>query len=431
MNTQLVAQPPGSTVQPTALPARLRCAFLVLVVGIAGVVFSSSPAAAQAADDTCSVTLYTSTLENNVYASWSPVRSGDQLIAEFDDGSTEFTAWHTDALAGPVTIGRQPSDVFDPNKVTGFFVSRSSLVGGGTVPCALTVDGDPTNVPPATRRPDACQASVDGNIATITWTAAPEDQASRYLLEANGEWAGSTAASGGETSFVVSPVSARYGVKVRDVLGNFTHPRACTVTTPPPIEPPPAFGEPVRPVSCMVEVNGSSASIDLVAADADNASRYLLYRRENQQPWQWTASVPAPELSFTWQQADGVDYEYAVKTRGFENNFTALTECDDGSGVEPPPPLPGVAPAACSTVEQSAGAFEITFTPAPTDNAARYLLYRSEDGGSWQWTASISADAPLLFVYDDVAAGVSYDFAVKTRGTDNTFTRLTACPMRD
>jgi len=88
--------------------------------------------------------------------------------------------------------------------------------------------------------------------------------------------------------------------------------------------------------------------------------------------------------------------------------------------------VPGpVAPTSCS-VTRSGNVATITFTAASADNAERYLLYRTEDGGSSQWSASILSSADPSFAFTETD-GVTYRYGVKTRGAHNTFTGLTAC----
>jgi len=184
-----------------------------------------------------------------------------------------------------------------------------------------------------------------------------------------------------------------------------------------------AQGSAVRPVSCSVATTATGAAVAFDAAAGDNAARYLLYRTEDGGGWLWSGSIAAdapPRL--TWAETAGVDYAYAVKTRGVGGDFTALTECGDG---EPVVEGPGVAPVSCSA-SVFGGASDIVFTAAADDNAARYLLYRSEDGGGWLWSGSISANAPKMLSWDETA-GITYAYAVKTRGTDGGFSGLTEC----
>lgn len=177
-----------------------------------------------------------------------------------------------------------------------------------------------------------------------------------------------------------------------------------------------------RPSSCAVATTGGTAVIEFTPRADDNAARYLLYRSENGVTWQWSGSVgtDAP-AEFSWDETPGIDYAYAVKTRGVGGDFTVLTECGDGqAAVEGP----GVAPESCA-VERAGGVASVTFDAVADDNAARYLLYRNEDGTGWQWAASISANA-TEFTWDE-NAGVDHAYAVKTRGTDGGFSGLTEC----
>jgi len=181
----------------------------------------------------------------------------------------------------------------------------------------------------------------------------------------------------------------------------------------------------IKPVSCVTSTVESAAEVAFEPAADDNAARYLLYRSENSGDWQWTDSIAvAGGSTFSHAQDPNVVYTYAVKTRGIDDDFTALTRC---GGAEPVVIGPGIAPASCVAADPVEGLADITFVAAANDNAARYLLYRSEDvGASWLWSGSIIATAEPVVSFAE-SAGTRYLYGVKTRGTDDTFTPLTRC----
>lgn len=180
----------------------------------------------------------------------------------------------------------------------------------------------------------------------------------------------------------------------------------------------------VRPASCEVSFLGGIATIDFVPAADDNASRYLLYRNEDDRTNLWSASISATSApTFTWEQTQGSNYSYGVKTRSTTNDFSDLRNCGDDDGL---PPLPGVAPVSCTAQPAVDGVRSITFVAADFDNASRYLLYRSENGGGWSWSGVIFAGSEPVLTWTETP-GVDYTYAVKTRGLDEGFTGLTEC----
>lgn len=200
-------------------------------------------------------------------------------------------------------------------------------------------------------------------------------------------------------------------------------------------------GVPVAPEFCTVTIDGSTATIKLKESSGGGSYKYLLYRSEDGGPSQWSASVVSTELTdfdlvrgstaFTWEQTPGVTYAYEVQTRNLLGDFSGRTPCAD---VTRPPgaALPPADCAATATVDANR-TIEFNRSMSPPgqdagDNASRFLLYRSEDGGAWQWSGSIAATAPQTFTWVETP-GVEYAYGVKTRGTDGRFTALTECTV--
>jgi len=174
---------------------------------------------------------------------------------------------------------------------------------------------------------------------------------------------------------------------------------------------------------CVTAPAAGTYELEAIVKAADSRSDSFYITVGDAEPFTWhipnspDSQVRQVPASFALAEGDNV-----VR---FHHRETG-TELDRFEFAERAAPVPGpVAPTSCR-VTHSDGVATITFTPAADDNAVRYLLYRTENGGSSQWSASIPASADPSFAFIE-ADGVTYEYSVKTRGANNTFTGLTSC----
>jgi len=399
------------------------------------------PAACSAAESpsrTVHQTVYTPAADDNAsrYAFYRS-ENGGPFVAVTDHSEFSAPRFDFEAEEGVTYTYAVRSRRDDP----GVAVYSPLRVCDGTLtrPAGIIDPGPPT-------MPTSCSVRlVDGDIR-VTYVPAADDNAVRYLLyrtryipdgrqkegfpplppiRVGADWAGSVPVTDPLTNFTIDAIAGEsygYEVKTRGSDGGFTTARICDGI----IEVPDNPNQVLMPLSCWIYINEGVTRVGFRTDLFDNAERYLLYRSENGGPSLWTKSIAADDaVYFTVELAAGVTYRFSVKTKGTDGSFTAGRPCENE--ISGPPIASGPArPASCAATLDGAAA-AVAFDPAADDAASRYLLYRSEDGGSWLWTASIAAaDAASGFRYG-LSAGTTYRFAVKTKGTDGTFTALREC----
>jgi fibronectin type 3 domain-containing protein len=261
-------------------------------------------------------------------------------------------------------------------------------------------------------RPTSCTAvEVDGAVA-VTWTPAADDNAARYVVRRIRDagtlsWAAAVQQPGStwtDTGVVIGS-EYRYRVETVNAAGDISARRACA---PNPITV--AGTAPVAPTTCTVSPTASTAQVSWTRAGNDNADRFIVRRSRNGAASSWAASIAVPLAA--WTDASvvvGSSYSYSVQSVAGPNLSAATTCVPDPvviTGAQP------VAPAAC-TVSQVGGNVAVSWTRAGNDNATRFVVRRSRNGGADSWAASVNVPG-TAWTDSNVANGSSYRYTVTT-----------------
>ena len=166
---------------------------------------------------------------------------------------------------------------------------------------------------------------------------------------------------------------------------------------------------PVAPLSCVANGQGTgSSTISWTRAADDNATAFVIERQRGAGAWFWLARPAVPATSFTdSSRVVGAVYNYRVKTQSAGVNSSNRVCSNTGGGTAP------VAPLDC-TVEGAGISVNVWWTRSNADNAARFVVERRRDQGSWFWLGRV--DTPANSITDNNRlAGATYEYRVRTQ----------------
>jgi len=255
--------------------------------------------------------------------------------------------------------------------------------------------------------PAACAAvEVGTNDVSLTWPSVP--YASDYVVYRNNVWLAKVPASSLSYTDLTPAVGPTYTYSVATQSGGVnSNPRQ---TCNPSITFAP--DTPVMVSSCAVSESGGSASVSWVRAGNDNASAFIVYRSRDGGQFYWRAKVNVPGTSFVdGNVSAGSSYTYRILTQGAGQN-SAPRGCSPsvtiGAGSAP------VTVASCDAVA-AGGNRVVSWVRAGNDNAERFIIHRSRNGGPFYWLARV--DIPgTSYTDSSVVAGSTYAYRVTTQG---------------
>ncbi len=267
----------------------------------------------------------------------------------------------------------------------------------------------PADPPPPA--PTACTALLEGSNIRLSW--GPSDGADRYVVRRsrNGgslSWLARVDAPGVSRLDTSTVVGSSYAYTVEAINSDGTSARTdCG----------PAITIPSQgisaPASCTATVGATEYTITF--AGVANANRYVIRRSRDGGAPSWLGRVTAPGTSFTRDLPPlGSVYTYTIEAISGSGEVSLPTSCGtiDRTSV-----LGGaIAPTSCVATQTSATRYDLSWTPAANDNAVRYVVRRSRDGGAYGWAGSITA--PGTSFTNTAPAGSSYAYTVEARGAD-------------
>ncbi len=183
---------------------------------------------------------------------------------------------------------------------------------------------------------------------------------------------------------------------------------------------------PVTPAACSVTlVNGNQARVTWTRAANDNASRFVVRRSRNGGQSFWAGRVDAPATAFTnTNLANGSTYTYTVETQTAGGQNSTARSCS-GSAT-PGNGSVAVAPSACSASLVNGNQARVTWTRAANDNASRFVVRRSRNGGQSFWAGRVDAPA-TTFTNTNLANGSTYTYTVETLSAGGDRSAVRAC----
>ena len=306
------------------------------------------------------------------------------------------------------------------------------LVAGALVPLPSIAFAAPAPIPPLSCSVDRTPGASS---AVITWDRADNDNATRFVVERSangGSWHWAAKADAPRISVTNTGLSANstYTYRVFTKAGSVKSARinCAAAADPEPPAPPPAPppGAPIPPLSCSVDrtPGASSAVITWDRADNDNATRFVVERSANGGSWHWAAKADAPRISVTnTGLSANSTYTYRVFTKAGSVK-SARINCAAAADPEPPAPPPApppgapIPPLSCS-VDRTPGASSavITWDRADNDNATRFVVERSANGGSWYWAGR--TNPPVTeFTNVGLTSSRTYAYRVFTKTAD-------------
>jgi hypothetical protein len=180
----------------------------------------------------------------------------------------------------------------------------------------------------------------------------------------------------------------------------------------------------VAPTSCLATSVNGEVSLTWVRAADDNAESFVIRRSRNGSAFSWAARVNEPATSWTDTSVSQATYAYQVETVSFDGS-RAVTTCGPDGGVVVVPPVTAVAPVSC-VASQVGGDVVVSWVRAAGDEASRFIVRRSRDGGAFGWAASVNAPATS---WTNVAvAPATYAYRVETVAADNSRATTTCGP---
>ncbi len=298
---------------------------------------------------------------------------------------------------------------------------------------ARDADGNVSHVltPPETKpgEPQSCFATgIASDEVRVTWTEGTPATAERHVIRRsrnNGSfyWAGSNTGA----SWVnrgLNPGNYSYQVAARNNVGTSgwvdCGPTGGVAITA-------ASTLPVRPVSCWAaKVSPTEIQVTWSAALNDNATKYIVKRARDGATTFFWAGAPAASPWSNPGVSSGT-YAYTVQAR----NGSGISEprvCGPNGGVvldaadaNPDP----VRPTACTATKISATEVRIDWTRAQNDNATRFVVRRSRNGGTAFWATAAAAPA-RTWTNTGIASPGTYRYTVEARN-DNGTSAAAAC----
>ncbi len=179
---------------------------------------------------------------------------------------------------------------------------------------------------------------------------------------------------------------------------------------------------PIAPASCSMVRTGSTIDLNWTPAANDNAERYVLRRSRNSGTTYWAGIALPPATTFTQSGlSTSSTYEYWVETKSPAGTFSNRTECESNT----PPPAAPVAPTACTAV-RTGNTIQLDWTRAANDNAERFVLRRSRNGGTTYW-AGIALPPATTFTQSGLSTSSTYEYWVETKSPQEAFSSRTEC----
>ena len=271
--------------------------------------------------------------------------------------------------------------------------------------------------------PLACYATVSGiDSLDITWSAANNDNADDYVIRRskNGGslfWTAKVPTPGSSwTNNNVAPGTYSYTVETVSDEGAVAQ-TICGPTGGVTLAAPAVLA----PSSCSTVLVGTDdIDVDWVPAANDQAVSYVVRRSKNAGSFYWAAKVNAPATTWTNSSVGIGGYSYTVEAVGADGS-NAMTTCGPAGGVVVAGPA-AVAPVSCSAALAGSD-IDVTWVAAANDQAVKYVVKRSKNGGSFYWAAMIPAPgaawtntgmAPGSYVYSATAIASNGSSATTT-----------------
>lgn len=93
---------------------------------------------------------------------------------------------------------------------------------------------------------------------------------------------------------------------------------------------------PLAPAECSVVRAGNEASVSWVAANKDNAERYVIRRKRDDGEWYWAGAVFSGTSFVNRNLKSNSTYKYTVETKSADGDFSGVRPCQDLTTPEPP-----------------------------------------------------------------------------------------------
>ncbi len=169
--------------------------------------------------------------------------------------------------------------------------------------------------------------------------------------------------------------------------------------------------------ACSVQFNNSTVKVSWDAQD--EAERFIIRRTVNGSTPYWRGAVDGQTFTFTDINRDA-ELEYFVEARNGNVSGTPVKCTED---IDAPPPTPIEAPNSCTFVVIGDG-IEVTWEAS--EQAVRYVIYRTVDGSQAYWRGSTDS---LSFI--DSYRDASLEYFVVAVGEDETRSPQQPCSNND
>ncbi len=181
---------------------------------------------------------------------------------------------------------------------------------------------------------------------------------------------------------------------------------------------------PVAPSSCTATVQNGGIRIDWNRANNDNADSFVVRRSRDNGSFFWAGRTGSGTTSFSDTRTSvGASYRYTVEAqRGTARSATrACTPNPIVFGGASP-----VAPSSCR-VSLSGNSIQVSWTRAANDNAERFVVRRSRNGGNFFWANRTNAPG-TAWTDTNTSPGSSYRYTVETQAGGNRSTTRSCTP---
>lgn len=276
------------------------------------------------------------------------------------------------------------------------------------------------NLQPSLQPVPSCSAFADGsNQPVITWEAASDavDYVISRSVNANGPyWRGKVSDSSFTFTDSVMPfgVTYTYSIVSKDVNGASAAPTVCT----PDVS---AMAAGVGSVLACSSAIGAGNMAELSWDAAANATDYIIYRSVDGSARYWQGKVPTTNFTSSGALQSGKTYQYDVVAVGADGTKAASTLCAPALSIQSPQVT---APITCSATVDGNGAVTLTWSGA--QNAVKYVIRRSANGGTFFWRGVITNGAESFG--DSITDNRTYVYRVDAVGANSAVASIT-CPI--
>jgi hypothetical protein len=267
--------------------------------------------------------------------------------------------------------------------------------------------------------PSCSAVANSNNQPVITWQSA--NDAVDYVISrsVNGTgpyWRGKVDAGSLIFTDSVMPfnVAYTYSIVSKDVNGTSA---ASTVCTPNVSATAPDLGA----VPSCSAVIGAGNKADITWDAAANAIDYIIYRSVNGSARYWQGKVQTTSYSSSGALQSGKTYQYDVVAVGADGTRAAQTLCAPALSLQSPQVS---APTVCNVTVDGNGAVTVIWSGA--QNAVKYVVRRSANGGTFFWRGAITNGTETFS--DTITDNRNYVYRVDAVGSNNAVASV-SCPI--